>query len=247
MKRIPAILFFLFAMTLVLLFFAFTSGEQPVEQEQTAQLQPTTGEPEVGEIVEVGPVRQVSPGLFAAPFAENAVRLERIAPRQPLTPPKETGPETTLLHQPVVIAAGLVTYAKGDLQLADIEVLEPQSVCIDINGFAWPCGIIARTSFRNFMRGRAMSCVVPEGRWDEIVVSRCSVGTQDPAAWLVRSGWARALPDTEYVALEEIARNGAKGIYGSDPRNLSAVVDSGVQVQPSDVVTEPAPQPEPSE
>ena len=43
MKRVPAILFFLFAMTLVLLFFAFTSGEQPVEQEQTTQLQQTAG------------------------------------------------------------------------------------------------------------------------------------------------------------------------------------------------------------
>ena len=136
----------------------------------------------------------------------------------------------------------------GQVQLADIEVLDPQSVCIDIAGLAWPCGVIARTAFRNFLRGRAMSCVVPDGRWTETVVSQCLVGNQDPAAWLVSRGWARALPETQYVALEDMAREGARGVYGSDPRNLSAVIDSGVQVpQQPDAATAPAPPPAPLE
>ncbi len=245
--RIPAILLSLLAIILVLLFFALT-GDQSTESVQTAQGRSQADGLEVGPIEELGPVRQISPGQFAVPFTENAVRLERIAPRQPLTPPRETGPKLTLLHQPVVSAAGLVTYASGQVQLANIEVLDPQSVCIDIAGLAWPCGVIARTAFRNFLRGRAMSCVVPDGRWTETVVSQCLVGNQDPAAWLVSRGWARALPETQYVALEDMAREGAKGVYGSDPRNLSAVVDSGVEVpQQPDAATEPASPPTPLE
>ena len=89
-----------------------------------------------GQIEELGPIRHVSPELFAAPFTENAMRLERIAPRQPLTPPRKTGPKKTLLHRPVVTAAGLVTYASGQLRLADVEVLETQTVCIDTAGLA---------------------------------------------------------------------------------------------------------------
>ncbi|MEM9107686.1 MAG: hypothetical protein AAGC96_18745, partial [Pseudomonadota bacterium] len=52
--------------------------------------------------------RAIAPARFATPFAQNAVHLERIAPREPLTPVvvQETGPRPTLLHKPVVVSAG---------------------------------------------------------------------------------------------------------------------------------------------
>ncbi len=194
--------------------------------------------------------RAISPEQFAQPFAENAVRLERIAPRQPLTPPKPTGPKLTLLHQPVATAAGLIQFREGLLQLADIEVLDAQSVCFDTAGEVWPCGLIGRTAFRNYLRGRALSCVVPESRWSDTVVTRCMLGAEDPAAWLVSRGWVRAAPGSDYAALEQTARDTGKGIYGADPRGPTSVSDSGVDIAPlTDTPVTPPPdsQPEPGQ
>lgn len=194
--------------------------------------------------------RAIAPEQFAIPFAENAADLERIEPRQPLTPPRPTGPKLTRLHQPVPTAAGLVQFPDGMLRFADIEVLDPQSVCIDIAGTAWPCGLIGRTAFRNYLRGRALSCVVPESRWTETVVTRCQIGQEDPAAWLVSRGWVRAVPGSDYEPLERAAREEQKGIYGSDPRGGSPVADSGVDVAPLPDLTvtpQPGSQPEPSQ
>jgi len=208
------------------------------------------------------PPRQVAPKQFAPPFAKDAVQLERIAPRQPLTAPPlanstpqsvnstpqsvkptpqsadtapqsvDTAPKATPLHRPVVTAAGVFSYPMGELRLAGIEVLDPAESCLDADGAAWPCGVIARTAFRNFLRGRPLSCVVPPGPWTEPVVRECLVGRDDPAAWLVRRGWARAAAGSAYAALEDVARQDRAGLHGSDPRGQSPVVDSGVRITP---------------
>ncbi len=215
--RIPFILLALLAFLLILIFLAVFDGR---DERSTSLSQPQAGPAVEAETLEAAlqPPRAISPERFAQPFAQNAVRLERIAPRQPLTPPRPITQKRTLLYRPLVSAPGLITYTQGDLQLAGITVVDPLEVCTDETGDNWPCGIVARTAFRNFLRGRALSCIVPEGSWAQTVVSQCFVGTQDPAAWLVSQGWARAREGSGYLALQHSARQNQKGIFGSDPR-----------------------------
>jgi endonuclease YncB( thermonuclease family) len=244
--RIPIILLALLLILAILLYRAMSEGE-PVDkggvnsQSQTDQgNSATAGDGSVTDSTPHMP-RPIAPKRFAQPFAEGAVQLERIAPRQPLTPPppKDNTPKRTLLHRPVVTASGLITYKNGTLRLAGIEVVDPQEVCTDQQGIEWPCGIIARTAFRNFLRGRALSCNAPAGRWEETVTSQCIVGNQDPAVWLVSHGWVRPTAGSDYAALEQAAKDNHKGLYGSDPRNLLPVGDSGLRINPL-----PAPVPE---
>ncbi|MCR9137758.1 MAG: thermonuclease family protein [Alphaproteobacteria bacterium] len=221
--RIPLILLALLVLLLLLLFRSISSQDDlapgfTADASRSGSVQDRDATSSGTEEVRVSAPRPISPERFAQPFAQNAVQLERIAPRQPLTPPKPKAPKRTLLYRPDVSAPGLITYERGQVQLAGITVLDPLETCTDETGDNWPCGIIARTAFRNFLRGRALSCIVPEGSWDEPVVSQCFVGTQDPAAWLVSQGWARTVSGSGYLKMEQSARQNQKGVFGSDPR-----------------------------
>jgi hypothetical protein len=181
---------------------------------------------------ESGGPRAVSPQQFALPFASAAVDLERIEPRAPPVPETEedSGPKRTALFMPNVIAAGLIRYRQGDLQLDGIEIVEPERLCTDPHGNSWPCGTIARTAFRNFLRGRALMCVVPGGQWEKPVVTDCRIGNEDPAAWLAGNGWVSAMDGTVYADIARAARNENRGIYGFDPREAMPDIDSRVRV-----------------
>ncbi|MCY6382519.1 thermonuclease family protein [Hoeflea prorocentri] len=191
--------------------------------------------------------RAIAPQQFATPFAQNAAELERIAPRAPLTPQvePETGPRPTLLHKPLVIAAGEIVFPEGGLRLKGIIVTDPDETCTSPDGQLWPCGIIARTAFRNFIGGRSLSCNLTDDRWKDILVVSCLVGRQDPAAWLASSGWVRTFVGSKYAELEQAAQKEGAGIFGNDPRGLPAVPDSNVAVSPDSVSspTDPLPVP----
>lgn len=58
-----------------------------------------------------------------------------------------------------------------------------------------------------------------EEKWerdDGSLVALCMVRDEDLSSWMLRQGWALALPDApfEYQALEKIARSRGKGIWG---------------------------------
>jgi len=192
-------------------------------------------------------LRSIDPTQFATPFAKNAVHLERIAPREPLTPVvvKETGPRPTLLHKPVVVAAGELAFQEGSLRLKGLLVTEPEETCIAADGSLWPCGIIARTAFRNFVGGRSLSCVLPGGEFEENLVVSCLVGREDPAAWLVSQGWARAFFGSNYADLQRNAELQGLGLHGADPRGGGTVPDSDVVIGSDSLtpVSEPLPVP----
>ena len=191
--------------------------------------------------------RAIDPTLFATPFAKNAVHLERIAPREPLTPVevKETGPRPTLLHKPVVVAAGEMAFQEGSLRLKGLLVTEPEETCVALDGSLWPCGIVARTAFRNFVGGRSLSCMLPNGEFEENLVVSCLVGREDPAAWLVSNGWARAFFGSNYADLQRNAEAQGLGLYGADPRGGTAIPDSNVTVEVESLTpaSEPLPVP----
>ncbi|WEX88225.1 thermonuclease family protein [Sinorhizobium garamanticum] len=183
----------------------------PAEPEQKAD----TGK--VGRL----PARTIEPQLFALPQDGIAQPLERIAPRRPLSEPKEKPAEPTIVYQrPVALAAGLIRSGDTTVQLKDIEPENAEKTCHG-NGRSWPCGMVARTAFRNFLRARALICDRPEENSEGTVTTTCKVGNENPAEWLVSNGWATPLPGSSLEAKAEAARSAKLGFYGDDPRDLS--------------------------
>lgn len=166
-------------------------------------------------------VRPVAPAEVALPPVAQDV-LERIEEREPLSPigrahvPSEGPPKPTVLHRPLVIAAGTFQSLGHVVTLAGVDPVRPDEKCVS-DGTTWPCGVHARTAFRNWLRGRAPNCVVPPVASPEVVVTDCTLGKLNPAEWLVSFGWARALAGGPYVEQEKSARDQRRGIYGPAP------------------------------
>ncbi|WEX77897.1 thermonuclease family protein [Sinorhizobium numidicum] len=167
------------------------------------------------------PARTIEPDLFAAPEDGIAQPLERVAPRPPLSGSEEKRkPVTAVFPRPVALASGLIQSNDTTLQLKDVEPERPEKVC-ENNGKSWPCGMVARTAFRNFLRARALVCDQPEEKPAAgPLIASCTVGGQNAAEWLVSNGWAKPLPGTSFEAKAEAARNAKLGFYGDDPRDL---------------------------
>lgn len=194
------------------------------------------------------PSRSVAPDIIAVPEIEPHL-LERIEPRAPLAEVQQT-PETpvepenqpaatqpaqqTILHKPVALAAGVIEAQGHKIALAEIIPTEVDEQCTD-NGKSWSCGTYARTAFRNWLRGRALTCTVPAQPSQETVISECMLGNFNPAEWLVEYGWARAQADSELIALEDIAREERRGMFGPAPSQelpLSTLVVPGTETMP---------------
>lgn len=201
------------------------SAASSLEDQVTAALQQAAGDENQDETRKAPPpspprIRPVQPDIIAAPSID-AQTLERVAPREPDAAgrgrfPSDGAVQPTLLHRPLVTEAGTVTAMGHVVRLAGIVPVGIDEQCGG-SGVAWPCGNHARTAFRNWLRGRAISCTVPPAPDGEIVVSDCSVGEQNPAAWLVEQGWARAEAGGPYLPQEEAARAGRRGVFGSPP------------------------------
>jgi endonuclease YncB( thermonuclease family) len=182
---------------------------------------PPAAEPEAAAKSARLPMRSVEPGLFAPPEDDLARPLERVAPRPPLSAPQEKQrPSTVILQRPVALAAGLVQAGDTTLQLKEIEPESAEKVCRS-NGKSWPCGMVARTAFRNFLRGRALVCKEMEEKPQGTTVGSCTVGGENAAEWLVANGWAMPRPGTALEAKTQAARGAKRGFYGGDPRDLS--------------------------
>ena len=177
--------------------------------------------------------------------ATNAEKpLERIAPRPPLSelslavPPKPKAPKDLTgepLFRPVAEAAGVIAVKGQSLTVAGIEVVEPQQSCTDDAGKSWPCGARARTAFRSFLRGRAVTCATADEPGDP----QCSIGKQDIGEWLVENGWARAVPGGPYEEAGEKAKAARKGIFAAAP-NLSGLPPVPAMAETSPAETTPA-------
>lgn len=162
---------------------------------------------------------------MAATGSADEPPLERVAPRGALSElgqalpakPKPPGEwKGTLLPRPVATAAGLVEAKGYRVAVAGIDPLPADEIC-SYQGRDWPCGVRARAAFRAFLRGRAISCVVPPQADPDIVTAACMVGKIDVAEWLAGNGWAQARADGDYAALGDTARAAGKGIFGPPP------------------------------
>jgi endonuclease YncB( thermonuclease family) len=166
-------------------------------------------------------IRRVAPDSIAEP--EITGPLERIAPREPLTtatkplkrePFGPPVPKGTLLYRPVAAAAGEIEADGYTIRLAGIRVTPADRTCSDEAGKRWPCGAMARTAFRAWMRGRAAACDVPPKPIK--ITTHCTLDGEDMALWLVRNGWAESAGG-QYGDAEAEAKREKKGMFGPSP------------------------------
>ncbi len=184
--------------------------------------------PETAAVPRTDPPRPTIEPHAAAPDGKAGPppeEFERVSPRAPLgelglalppKPPVSMDWEGTLLHRPVVPAAGMIEAMGHTVAIAGIDAVAAEETCM-FEGKDWACGVRARTMFRALLRGRAVTCDVPPEPDPNVVTAPCRLGKQDLARWLVLYGWARADPDGPYGNEAEKARAAKKGIFGRPP------------------------------
>lgn len=164
----------------------------------------------------------IEPQQLGEPDKVSRTPLDEVKPEPPLADQDnatKAAAKPTVLYRPVAIAAGLIQFDKLTLQLEGIEPEQAERTC-ESNGKTWPCGVVARTAFRNFLKARALSCNLPEGAVGPSATASCSLGAQDVATWLVDNGWATPLPGSPLEKRAEAAQKAKRGFYGDDPRDL---------------------------
>ncbi len=79
-----------------------------------------------------------------------------------------------------------------------------------------PCGSRAALALDFRISGDFVHCLPRASNPDGSLVASCSAGNEDLSEWMLRHGWAVALPDAPfpYQAQERIARSQGIGIWG---------------------------------
>jgi endonuclease YncB( thermonuclease family) len=204
--------------------------EVPDDSEQAR----VSAKPALPGSVSGGIARNVGGGLIAAADVTGG-SLERIeALPQPAMPaPAEAKKPNTimrwkLVYNSVISAAGVFELNGNVLVLPGIDIVSANETCSAPDGTRWPCGMVARTAFRNYVKGRAITCRMPDAPSQQSAAAECLLAGQDMAAWLVEQGWAHAKPATLYTDLETAAKNSKRGIHGNPPRGVEAVSQTAV-------------------
>lgn len=165
-------------------------------------------------------VRAIEPQQFASPAFADTGDLERVEARAPLAdPPKRAKAKVVLLHRPTSLQAGVIGFGESQtLRLVDITATELDRSCRDATNATWPCGVMARTQQRLFIRNRSLACETSSTAWQGEIRTRCWIGLQDVSAWLAKQGWAEAEPSSSLAPLTELARAERRGLFGEAVR-----------------------------
>ena len=104
-----------------------------------------------------------------------------------------------------------------DLTLYGIDAMEWNQICRDGDG-DWTCGGAAATALRERIAGERICCHqrgIDVYDRPEVV---CYLGEEDLNAWLVRHGWAMALPvgSFNYAGEQAAAIEAGRGVWRSD-------------------------------
>ncbi|MBW9051852.1 thermonuclease family protein [Rhizobium mesosinicum] len=156
--------------------------------------------------------------------AENAPmdKMVQDAPAPAETPPTAPdGKNSVELLRPTVESAGIFSFGKRRLQIANV-IETPVDKSCGSQGKQWPCGMMAKTALRLYLRNRAVDCDLRSDAWEDMAVAACRLGQQDIGAWLVDNGWAEAQPGSPLAAAGEKAKQAKEGIHGEDPRRRPA-------------------------
>jgi endonuclease YncB( thermonuclease family) len=155
----------------------------------------------------------------AAPAPPPETPAETPAPAKPAegTAAKPDAKKSIDLQRPVVESAGILSFGERQLQLADI-VPTPDDRTCGSGERQWPCGMIAKTQLRLFLRARTISCDLASAEWKGTATAACRLGAQDIGAWLAGNGWAEVAAGSPLVSDNARAKAGKLGLYGEDPR-----------------------------
>lgn len=173
---------------------------------------------------ESGTIRPVEPETFASPLTDGVTPLERVeGPADKVVEPvKKEKP--VLIPRPNTVNAGTLTSGKRTMILAGLVPTDIERQCPDVSGKQWPCGVVARTSLRLFLRNRSVNCDLPGGEEAGEIATTCRLGERDIGEWLVENGWAEAEKGSAFETLGEEAKAARRGLYGDDPRRTSTPV-----------------------
>jgi endonuclease YncB( thermonuclease family) len=229
----------------------------PVAVEAEMAEPPDPGPEKTARVGEPGSEPLDSPFVSGRRLPKDAAGYQRIEPRAPLSklgqaqpPPQKMSNdwEGTNLYRPVVNAAGVFEAMGYTVTVAGTDIVDAQETCV-FRGKSWPCGVLARTAFRSFLRGRAVTCALPSDSetltassventrkrknpaqgddpkrlpptQDTKVAAHCRIGKQNVGEWLVSNGWARAAENGPYADAGKKAQSAAKGIFGPPPPSL---------------------------
>ena len=148
--------------------------------------------------------------------------LERVAAPEPEKPKPEPRKDA-VLPRPVAENAGVLAFGDRKLALSGVIATPDDKTCKDADGSEWPCGMLAKTNFRLFLRLRSVTCDLDDANWSDTATASCKIGTQDLSAWLVDNGWAEAATGSPLIEAGEKAKTEKKGIFGDDPRKGAPV------------------------
>jgi endonuclease YncB( thermonuclease family) len=157
------------------------------------------------------------------PASENPTpnQTAQSAPAPTEKPPAASdGKGSVELLRPAVENAGVISFGKHRLQIAGVIATPAEKSC-GSQGKQWPCGMMAKTALRLYLRNRTVDCDLPSDAWEDMASAACRLGQQDIGTWLVENGWAEAQPGSPLAAAGEKARQAKAGIHGEDPRRRS--------------------------
>lgn len=118
-----------------------------------------------------------------------ADKLERLPALEP-PPLPERPPKPKLRPRPLVLAAGIIKSGDTQIILSDINPIKPDQKCKLESGGEWPCGKLAETEMKLFVRGRPINCTPTQNDNAKKIITRCELDGFDMSAWLVLTGWA---------------------------------------------------------
>lgn len=171
----------------------------------------------------------------AADEQENSIEQDQpaVSDEEDSTSSSDRGEAVRLISRPVAIAAGKLESRGRIITLEGIEPLSIDETCQSNAGETWPCGMYARTAFRQWLRARAIMCQLPDDGTIDNVITHCTVANQDPALWLVEMGWAKPFPGSAYEEAGQKALKEKRGIYGQKPQHILPEFNSDLQSQPA--------------
>lgn len=163
----------------------------------------------------------ISPPPGTSPKAgdEQDAPLERLPPRPPLSDEtlQADTPRPQLLPRPVALDGTRIAYRQGVIVLPGVEALPLAERC-GTGADAFPCGVMARTELRRFLRGRSIECDVPGdfGVRRGEANSACTVAGEDIGRWVVENGWGKATAGGPYVEAQAAAKKARRGVWQYD-------------------------------
>lgn len=161
------------------------------------------------------------PSAEAAAETTGEAAIAQAEPQQPAmaqTQPLDGGGEGIALPRPQTSGAGILTFGEKTLKLADIEPTDPARTCTGAGGTQWPCGMLARTQQRLFIRNRTVNCDIDSAEWQGTLETHCRLGEIDLSSWLAENGWVETSEGSPLRPLTEKARSSRLGLFGGDPR-----------------------------